>query len=346
MPRMRTLLMATVFTLTGALPAAAGDAPRVAVTIKPVHALAAALMQGSGAAPELVYQGASSPHTAALKPSEVERVVDADVLFMIGDGYERLMERAVRQRPKKAVTVALTDAPGVATLPYREDANFEAHAHEGEAGHDHDHDHSHDKKAEKDHDHDHSHDKKAEKGHDHDHDHGSNVDPHIWLDPENARAMARAMAEALATADPERAALYRSNLAAIETDLDKLDTEIGAILAPVKGKPFVVFHDAYHYLEKRYGVTAAGSIVLNPEVTPGADRLRQVRGRIAGLGATCVFAEPQFEVGYVSTVIEGTPARQGTLDPLGAAIEPGAGAYREMMLDLARNMANCLSGSS
>lgn len=344
MPRMRTLLMATVFTLAGGLPAAAADPPRVAVTIKPVHALAAALMQGSGAAPELVYQGASSPHTAALKPSEVERVVDADVLFMIGDGYERLMERAVGQRPKKAVTVALADAPGVATLPYREDANFEAHAHEGEAGHDHD----HDKKAEKghDHDHDHSHDKKAEKGHDHDHDHASNVDPHIWLDPENARAMARAMVEALVKADPERAALYRSNLAAIETDLDKLDTEIGAILAPVKGKPFIVFHDAYHYLEKRYGVTAAGSIVLNPEVTPGADRLKQVRGRIAGLGATCVFAEPQFQVGYVATVIEGTPARQGTLDPLGAAIEPGAGAYREMMLDLARNMANCLSGSS
>ena len=338
MLRLRTLLMASVFMLAGVLPAAAADPPRVAVTIKPVHALAAALMQGSGKEPELVYQGAASPHTAALKPSEVERVVDADVLFMIGDGYERLMERAVEQRPKTAVTVALADAPGVATLPYREGANFEVHAHEGEAGHDHDHDH------------DHGHGKKAGKGkghdHDHDHDHGSNVDPHIWLDPENARAMARAMAEALATADPERAALYRSNLAAVESDLDTLGQEVAAILAPVKGKPFIVFHDAYHYLENRFGVTAAGSIVLNPEVTPGADRLKQVRGRIASLGATCVFAEPQFEVGYVSTVIEGTPARQGALDPLGVAIEPGAGAYREMMLDLARNMAGCLSGSS
>jgi zinc transport system substrate-binding protein len=329
MSRLGAVLLAAALSLAAPL-AEAADPPRVAVTIKPVHALAAALMEGSGASPELVYQGASSPHTAALRPSEVERVIDADVLFMIGDGYERLMERAVGQRPKSAVTVALADAPGVTTMPFREDAAFEAHTHEGEAGHDHDHDH----------------DKKAEAGHDHDHDHGAGVDPHIWLDPENARAIARVMADTLAKADPERAGLYRQNLAAVETGLDTLDRELAAILAPVKGKRFIVFHDAYHYLEARYGVTAAGSIVLNPEATPGADRLKQVRDRIASLGATCVFAEPQFEIGYVTTVIEGTAARPGTLDPLGASVDPGPAAYRAVMLDLARNMAGCLSGQS
>jgi zinc transport system substrate-binding protein len=328
MSRFRAGLLAAALAAIAAPLAHAADPPRVAVTIKPVHALAAALMQGSGGAPELVYQGAASPHTAALRPSEVERVVGADVLFMIGEGYERLMERAVGQRPKQAVTVALADAPGVRTLPFRDDAGFEAHAHENEAGHDHGDGHDHDKKAEA-------------------HGHGeAGVDPHIWLDPENARAIARIMADTLAKADPERAAIYRQNLAAVETDLDALGQEIAAMLAPVKGKPFVVFHDAYHYLEARYGVSAAGSIMLNPEVTPGADRLKQVRDRITALGATCVFAEPQFEVGYVATVVEGTPARQGTLDPLGSAVQPGPGAYRAMMLDLARNMAGCLSGNS
>lgn len=329
--RFRALLAATALSALAAGTALAGEAPRVAVTIKPVHALAAALMEGSGTQPELVYQGAASPHTAALKPSEVERVVDAQVLFMIGDGYERLMERAVSQRDKSLTTVALADAPGVKTMPYREGANFEKHAHEheGEAGHD-DHDHS----------------KEAGHDHDHDHDHEGAVDPHLWLDPENARAIARVMAAELAKADPERAALYTGNLKKVEADLDQLNTEVAGILAPAKGKPFIVFHDAYHYLEARYGMTAVGSIVLNPEATPGAERLKEVRERIVSLGATCVFAEPQFEVGYVRTVIEGTPAKQGKLDPLGSGIEAGPGAYRAMMLDLARSMSGCLAGTT
>jgi zinc transport system substrate-binding protein len=315
----RRLVLAAISVLALQGAAAASEAPRVAVTIKPVHALATALMDGTGKAPELVYAGAASPHVAALKPSQVAMVLDADVLFMIGDGYERLMQRAVNQRvAAKGKTVVLAEAQGVKTMPYRQGANFEAHVHAGEG-------------------------ETAGQGAD-DHDHETGVDPHVWLDPENARAIARVMATELAADDPDHAALYAKNLASVEAGLDALSNELGTILAPAKGKPFIVFHDAYHYLENRYGLTAAGTIVLNPESTPGAERLKQVRDRIVALNAQCVFAEPQFEVGYVRTVIEGTPAKPGKLDPLGAAIAPGPDAYREMMLDLAHAMADCLAG--
>jgi len=115
-------------------------------------------------------------------------------------------------------------------------------------------------------------------------------------------------------------------------------------LAPVARVPFVVFHDGYQYLEKRYGLNAVGSVTVSPERAPGARRLGEIRRKIERLKAACVFAEPQFDNAVVGTVLEGSAARRGLLDYIGSDQPPGPDAYFGMMRGLARSLAGCLAG--
>lgn len=169
---------------------------------------------------------------------------------------------------------------------------------------------------------------------------------HIWLDPHNARAMATAIAEALIEADPDNSGVYRANREILLRRLDQLDKEMTSELASVQDKPFIVFHDAYQYMEQHFGLNAVGSITVSPERQPGAQRLNEIREKIAELGAVCIFAEPQFEPRLVGVVAEGTQAKTGTLDPLGADLEYGPEMYFSLMRGNAEALRNCLGASS
>ena len=156
------------------------------------------------------------------------------------------------------------------------------------------------------------------------------------------RAIAAQAAKVLAEKDPANAEAYNKNLASLGDKIDALDKEIAETVAPVKEKPFIVFHDAYQYFEHHYGVLAAGSITVSPETLPGAERLTQIRDKVKTLGATCVFAEPQFEPKLVNVVIEGTSAKSGTLDPEAATLEPGPDLYFTLMRTMAASLHDCL----
>ena len=326
-----SLLSAAVFS-AGAGPGFA--APDVVVSIKPIHSLVASIMKGVGE-PKLIVDGAASPHTFSLKPSNAAAIEDADVIFWVGPGIEAFLEKPLDALAASATVVELEDAPGLQKLPFRESGAFEAHddGHEGaEAHEDDDHPHGdHDQPAADHADHDDDH-----------HDHGG-FDTHLWLDPMNAKAMAAEIEKTLVSADPANAAAYQANGAALMKDIDALDTELKATIAPVKDRPFIVFHDAYQYFEHRYGVSVAGSITVSPETMPGAERVDQIHKKVKELGATCVFAEPQFEPKLVAVVTEGTPARSGTLDPEAATLKSGPGLYFELMRGLARSMKECMS---
>ena len=159
----------------------------------------------------------------------------------------------------------------------------------------------------------------------------------------NARAMVAEIARVLAEADPDNAARYAGNAAAYAARLDALVAETAAAVEPVKARPAIVFHDAYQYFEKRFGLNVVGSITVSPEVLPGAQRLSAIRDKVKELGAVCVFSEPQFEPKLVSVVTEGTDARTGVLDPLGAEIADGPDLYATLIRDLGRSFATCLS---
>jgi zinc transport system substrate-binding protein len=322
-PASISLLSAAVFSI-GAGPGVA--APDVVVSIKPIHSLVASIMKGVGE-PKLIVDGAASPHTFALKPSNAAAIEGADVIFWIGPGIEAFLEKPLDALASSATVIELEDAPGLQKLPFRESGAFEAHddGHEaGEAEHD-----------------DHQHGDHAKPADDH-HDHGG-FDTHLWLDAMNAKAMAAEIEKTLVSADPANAEAYQANGARLMKDIDALDTEIKATVATVKNKPFIVFHDAYQYFEHRYGVSVAGSITVSPETMPGAERVDQIQKKVKELGATCVFAEPQFEPKLVAVVTEGTPARSGTLDPEAATLKSGSGLYFELMRGLARSMKECLS---
>ncbi|WP_280164077.1 zinc ABC transporter substrate-binding protein ZnuA [Rhizobium sp. RU36D] len=313
-------------------PVSAFAAPDVVVSIKPLHSLVAAVMKNVGT-PSLIVKGTASAHTYNLRPSDAQALQKAQIVFWMGHGLEAFLEKPLEALAGKAEVVEMEDVPGLEKLAYREGGPFEAHDHGGgehaeEVGHDHGHSHE----AAENHEHDHGHEE-----------HG--VDMHMWLDPMNAKAMARAVEQTLAKADPANAGAYAKNLAALEAELDQLDAETKAKLAPVADKPFVVFHDAYQYFEHRYKVRVAGSVTVSPENMPGAERISAIHDKIAELKAVCVFAEPQFESKLVSVVMEGTSAKSAALDPHGATIPEGPDLYPQLIRNLADSMVGCLSQS-
>ncbi|MDH4413317.1 MAG: zinc ABC transporter substrate-binding protein [Rhizobium sp.] len=341
-------------------PSFASAAPDVVVSIKPVHSLVASIMKGVGE-PSLIVEGAASPHTYTLKPSNARALENADIVFWVGPGLEAFLEKPLEALPKNAKIVELEDVSGLTKLPFREGGAFEGHDHEehgehAEAGEHHD-EHAHDdhapEKAKADgHDHgaeeaghaDHAEAEQAHDDHGHEeHEEHGGTDMHLWLDPTNAKVMAAEIAKTLTEVDPANKASYDANLVAANAEIDALDAEIAAQLKPVLEKPFIVFHDAYQYFEKRYGVRVAGSVTVSPETMPGAERLSDIHAKIKELGAACVFAEPQFEPKLIAVVTEGTEAKSGVLDPEGGALEAGPALYGQLMRNLSTSLSTCLS---
>lgn len=300
------------------------EAPNVVVSIKPIHSLVASIMQGVGE-PSLIVEGAASPHTYSMKPSNASALENAKIVFWVGHGLEAFLEKPLETLGNGATIVELDDAPGLEKLKFREGGAFEPHddGDEHEAGAEHAH--------------------SGEEAHHHDE---GEYDMHLWLDPANAKAMAAEIEKRLAEADPANAATYKTNLDALNARLDTLDKTIADTIAPIKDKPFIVFHDAYQYFEHRYHVKVAGSITVSPETLPGAQRLSDIHAKIVELGATCVFAEPQFEPKLVNVVLEGTPAKSGTLDPEAATLDAGPDLYFQMMESIGTSLKACLSSGS
>jgi len=361
----KSALLASTFLSVSTLAAQAEI--NVVTSIKPIHSLVAAVMEGVGT-PELIVQGAGSPHTYALKPSQARALENADVVFWVGHQLEAFLEKPLEAVATKAKTIELLDSHGLTKLEFREGGAFDDHGHDDYAEGEHD-DHGHEEHAEDkhddhdndehaedkhdDHDHeehaedkhdDHDHEEHADGGHD-GHDHGE-FDPHVWLDPVNAKALVHEIEEVLAEADPANAAKYEANAKAVSVKLDGLVAEVSAQLEPVKGKGFIVFHDAYQNFENRFGMSAVGSITVSPEVLPGAERISELQHKVKDLSATCVFSEPQFEPKLVTTVTEGTSAKTGVLDPLGTSIADGPELYFTLIRDMAASFKNCLTESS
>lgn len=307
--RRRVIGVAAALLGAAVLPSlAAAAAPKVVVSIKPIHSLVAGVMAGVGE-PALVVAGGSSPHVYTLRPSDARKLEAADIVFWVGPILEGFLAKPISSLAGKAEIVELDRAPGIALLPAREGGDWE------------------------------------EDEHDHDHEPTASAleqDGHLWLDPENAKAIVRIARARLSALDPANAERYRSNAAALERRLDALDAGLRQRLAAVRGLPFVVFHDAYQYFDRRYGLSAIGSITVGPEHLPGAQRIQAIHAKVARVGARCVFSEPEFEPRLVQTVIEGTRARTAVLDPEGAALRAGPELYFNLMGGLADALATCL----
>ena len=280
--------------------------PRVATDIPPVHSLVSQVM-GELGTPKLIIPPGTSPHGYAMRPSEARALQAADVVFWMGQDLTAWFGRAIKALAANATTVALSESKDLIRHPYRTTKNFDTHTHdEGE------------------------------------HDATAKIDPHLWLDPDNALIFLDVIATTLARLDASHADTYLTNAAQAKAALEALKLELNTIVQPIRGRPFIVFHDAYHYFEHRFDVEAAGSMSIGDASSPGPARIAAIRGKVQTLGATCVFSEPQFEPKIIKTVIEKTAARSGTLDPVGATLKPGPNQYSQLLRHLAHGLLTCL----
>jgi zinc transport system substrate-binding protein len=306
---------ATILALFTGL-SAAEAAPKVMASIMPVHSIVSAVMGKTGT-PELIFRGAVSEHTSGLTPQQIASLGAGDLVFMVGPTIEvRLGQLDKGEAVNGKAFIMLADAPGITRLKIREGGGWEAHVHEEE----------------------HSAENHVEGV--------ATYNGHIWLSPANAKAIAATLANEFSAIDSANAATYQANAAAFAASVDKTAADITALLAPVKDKPFIVFHDAYPYFEKAFGLSAVGSIADAGGSAPSAKRLGEIRAKLAATGAVCVFREPQFDARFAETVIEGSSARLGVLDAIGADLTPGPGAYLELLSNLAENLHTCLAGQS
>ncbi len=296
-----------VFTTIGAGSAGAESTGqlRVITSIKPVHSLVAAVMAGTGQ-PDLILDGTGSPHGYALKPSKAGLLAKAEIIFWIGPSLEAFLQKPVQTIGSSAISVELAKAGGLKTLPFRE-IDPGDHSDTAEA-----------------------------------HDHGT-IDPHIWLDPQNAKAMVRMIATVLAAADAKNEKAYQANAHRLAKKLD-LQTDVsGKILSAIRKRPFVTHHDGYQYFERRFGLNSKGALIANPEILPGMGHALKIRNRLKTIGKSCLFTEKQFSQKFVTVMTENTGTKIALLDPLGSELQPGPEQYFLLIEQMTNSFYDCLS---
>ena len=287
---------------------------KVLVSIKPFHSLVSAIMQDVSE-PLLLINGNNSPHSYALRPSSAENLQQADLVFWGGEILEGFLTKPLQSLASRARLVSLQETAGLRLLPLRSGIGWQKH--------------------ETDSTNDHSAEDETTST--------SGTDPHIWLDPYNAKIISSKIVEILTEMDPQNAQSYRRNGEKYGLRLELLDRKLKAEMTKVAETPYMVFHDAYQYFEKRYQLNVVGSMTLHIGFGSSVRRLTAVRKTIQKEKIRCIFSEPQFSPKLLQTVIAGTNVKQGTLDPLGAGLESGAELYFTLLNNLSHNLSSCLN---
>ncbi len=278
--------------------------PKVMVTIKPIHVLVKDIMQTIGT-PKLLMASHDTPHHYSLKPSQARDLHRMQLVIWVGPQIESFMQKILLTLKKRIQVVELSKIQGLALLPVRRGKDWKTQ-------------------------HSHAHIETEEQS-----------DPHIWLDPHNAKVIVQNISNLLQQIDAQNAEIYQKNATHLLKKLDALDDKIQRQLAPIKNMPFLVFHDAYQYFEHHYGLNVVGVINLSPDTTPSPRHLHQLRALIKQKKVRCVFSEPQFQSTLVNTVTEGTLAKKAILDPLGTELTDNEG-YLALLTHLSNSIKHCL----
>jgi zinc transport system substrate-binding protein len=296
---LRKLLLLIAF-----LPNLAFSAPRVVVTLKPIHSLAAKVMENVGT-PELLLPDGASPHTYQMKPSTLKQLNEADMIIWVGPSLETFMQKSMNYIHPPQVLLTLSRVKDLKTWPQRQ----------GREWHDH---------------------------HHHDHDHNNEIDPHLWLSTENAGIIIEAISNALSQKDPSNAARYQANAQQAKTELAALQTRLQAQLNAVHEVPFLVYHDGYQYFEKKFNLNAKGTLLANPHLPLSAYGLKKIKEQIQSQHIQCVFRETEFSDKLIQDNLKDLNVRIIELDPLGIHFPAGPHHYFQTMEALGNDLQTCL----
>ena len=310
---------------------------KVIASIKPLHSLVSYVMDGVGT-PGILVDGSSSPHTFQLKPSHATMLQEADIVFWIGEDLESFLETPLESIAANSRHITLMESDEIELLKFREKNIFGGHD-----DHD-DHGDEHDEHADEHGDEHDEHDEHAdEHGDEHDdhhdgHAHGEH-DIHFWLDPEIAKTIVKIVTRELSEIDPTNASTYKSNSIKAVNEIDQLISDTRSKIN--SNASYVVFHDAYQYFEKRFGVEVVGALTVNPEVLPGAKQLAEIREVIEHENINCLFSEPQFNPSIADTIAKDTGVKAAVIDPLGAELDPGKDLYFDLIGNIATSFESC-----
>lgn len=287
---------------------------KVLTSIKPIQLIAQAI-QGQHGQTEVLLPPGASPHSFSLRPSDRKRLAEASLFYWIGPDMENFLSAITRQYPDSSV--ALQELSGLQLLYYADGHKHDEHGHE----HGHEHEASH---------------------HEHDHHHlPGGLDSHLWLSTENALIIAERMAADLARLDAANARDYADNLDSFKQRLSIAHEQAGQLLASVKEREFFVFHEAINYFEQQYGLRHGGVLAISGEVQPGARHLKEMRQRLEQAGSTCILTEPPAPPRLARSLSKGLPVRLQEIDVLGSQAQ----SYEALILDLAKNLHQCLSAT-
>ena len=344
---MNKLLSIIILILFSSSNLIAADTKGVITTIQPINSLVSAVIGDTGKTISLI-PADISPHEYKLKPSDAKKMQEANIIFFVSNHLESSVTKVFKNLPKNIKIINLLEETGIEHLAIRDNEAWERHDHHGHDDHDdhdkhgkkHDDHDDHDKHAKKHDDHD-DHDKHGKKHDDHD-DHESKDDVHIWLSPDNAIKIVEKVNKELTLLFPDNASKYSENSNKMIDKIQKLKNELAKDLAPIKEKPYVVFHDAYQYFEKTFDLNAVGSVALEGDIASSPKQISFIKDKIKKLNASCVFQEPQFDSKLVKIVVEGTNAQIGTLDPLGVNISGKENFYIQLLKNMAKSLKECL----
>ncbi len=278
---------------------------KVAATVFPLYDITRNIA-GDRAETLLLLRSGATPHTFEPSPSDIKRLSGASAVFSIGAGLDEW-----------ALSLARAASSSIEVYPLHKHIRLKDSGVSCSGD---------------------THVEKACSGS------GGTADPHYWLSIENASVMALNIKKYLSALDPGNASYYEKRLELYLDELSETGSLLRDILAPVKEKPFIVFHDSWKYFAREYSLDIAGVFMISPGSEPGPRHMGELYAMAADRGVEAVFAEPQFSMEVLKPFVEDTGLRLGILDPLGGA--DGRDSYTGMMIYNARTLREDLENKN
>ncbi len=292
------------------------DQLRVVVDIPPVHGIVEGVLGSNASITTLISRGID-PHNYTMKPSHAAALSEADLIVLIGESLTPSLAEKLPSLASNAQIIELAKVSNVHLIAY-EDAHED---HEDDAHHDDDHHDDHaDEKEQNEHEHDEHHDDEHD-SHDH-----SGINPHIWLDIDNADVWAHAIAKSASELSTALTSDINANLAAFEQTLIGLKSEMQTLTA----KPYSVSHDAFGYLEESFGIDHPQAVTNGMGLRPSPSDMANLRAQIEATPPACMIIDPNDHTALAYALAEEYSIKTVEFSQLGEIVE-GENAYLILM---------------
>lgn len=285
---------------------------RVVTSIKPLQMIASAITDGVSE-PQVLIPSNQSYHHFTLRPSTLRTLRQADLFVWVGPELETYLSDAVVQGrnsqqlqvlalPELRVHHAGMDGEDSREILIPADGLHAGHQHKG----------------------------------------GPNsIDPHVWLDTRNAVLIAEAIAGQLVSLDPGHAATYQQNLTVFAQHLANLEQDINTRPLMSTDTPYAVYHNAFQYFERQFGLQHDVVFVESEELQPGVRHMMAVRQAVASTPLSCLMEDVTTQAATVDTLLGDKQLRRIRVDTLGQNLTSGPMAYIHMMDNLADAFRQC-----